>query len=117
MIRIAAALVLTLASTLVQARGGDVDLTLGTKGFAPVLQTINDLNLVIARAPDGKYIVVRNRADGVAVLRRKADGTPDLTFGTAGEIVHARAAPTNSPIAIVPLAVKRVMFQGSKILL
>ena len=117
MIRIAAALAFTLATTLAHARGGDLDTTLGNDGFAPVLQTTNDLNLVIGRAPDGGYIVVRNRADGVAVMRRNADGTADTTFGTAGEVLHPRAVPTGSMLPIVPLAVKRLTFQGAKILL
>src|SRR5690349_18885178 len=115
--RFAAALVLILAGAEAHAAGGAVDATLGTNGFAHVYESTNERNLVFARAPDGKYIVVQNRSDAVVVMRRKADGTADTTFGTGGQVVHGRAAPTGSPIGIVPLAVKRVVFQGTKMIL
>lgn len=117
MIRLAAALALSLACLPVHGAGGAIDTTIGIEGVAPVIETVNDLNLVFARTPDGKFIVVRNTADAVVVMRRNADGTPDTTFGTAGQVTHARAAPVGSPLLIVPLAVERILFQGSKMLL
>lgn len=117
MIRTAAALVLSLACAHAHAAGGAPDPAIGTEGVAAVVDSTNDLNYVFARAADGKFIVVRNTPDNVIVMRRNADGTPDTTFGTGGEVAHARAAPTGSPMLIVPLAVKRVMFQGSRMLL
>lgn len=107
-----------LAPGLAHARGGDRDTTLGDKGVVPLVETRNDQNLVFARMASGKYLVVRNSEDGVTVMRRLADGTADTTFGTAdGEITFGRAAPIGSPVAIVPLAVKAIAFQGDKIIL
>jgi uncharacterized delta-60 repeat protein len=117
MTRISAALALTLTCTQAFAAGGALDTTLGTAGVAHVLETTNDLNVVFTRMPDGKYLVVRNTDDSVVVMRRLADGNPDLTFGTAGHVVHGRAAPVGSPAGIVPLAVRRILLQGNKILL
>ncbi len=108
----------SLAPGLAHARGGDLDTTLGIKGVVQLVETRNDQNLVFARMANGKYLVVRNSEDGVTVMRRLADGTADTTFGTAdGEITFGRAAPIGSPVAIVPLAVKAIAFQGDKIIL
>lgn len=117
MIRIAAALFFSLACAKAQAIGGALDLTVGTNGIAGVLESVNDLNFAFTRAPDGKYIAVRNTPDAVIVMRRNADGTADTGFGSGGQAVYSRAAPVGSPLLILPLAVKRVMFQGTRILL
>jgi hypothetical protein len=116
MTRTVAALLLAMASLNASAVGGAIDTSIGKSGIAPVWDT-TDVNLVVARAPDGKFIVVRNTADYVIVMRRLADGMPDTTFGTGGEMIHVRAVPTGSPVAVVPLAVKRVIFQGTRMLL
>lgn len=117
MIRTAAALVLSLAIPHALAAGGAFDPAVGTQGVASVIETTNDLNLVFARTPEGKFIVVRNGAESVIVMRRNADGTPDTTFGAGGQVVHGRAVPIPSQVPIVPLAVKRILFQGARMLL
>ena len=82
--------ILALAGAQAHAVGGALDATVGKSGVAPVIETINDQNLAFARAADGKYIVVRNTADSVVVMRRAANGDTDAAVYRAIVGRHVR---------------------------
>ncbi len=67
-----------------QAAPGDLDPSFGSGGIAP----LNLYARAIAVQPDGKIIAAGEIGD-FAVARYNTDGTPDLTFGTAGRVITA----------------------------
>ncbi|HXS80474.1 MAG TPA: putative Ig domain-containing protein [Gammaproteobacteria bacterium] len=69
----------------------------------------------ILQQPDGRIVVVGHALTGsdFALARYNVDGTPDMTFGTNGVVVHSVSAGTDSAAGVVLQADGKLLVGGS----
>ncbi len=77
---------LLISPSVLYAAAGDLDPTFGVNGVVDTDLSVSSLyTAAIAIQPDGKILVAGSTSDTTLVLARyEADGTLDVTFGTAG---------------------------------
>jgi uncharacterized delta-60 repeat protein len=71
----------------VQGASGSADTTFGNGGVISMAFGAGEPVRAAKVQPDGKIVTVSNSSGKMKVSRFKADGTPDISFNTTGEII------------------------------
>lgn len=85
-------LALSVTATMLSAQPGTPDLSFGTDGH--VLDVDKGEAKTLAVYPDGRIVTTLNSAGSTALYRFLADGSVDLSFGTAGAVTPLAVMPT-----------------------